>query len=200
MIASLEGILVEKRPTEALVAVGGIGLRCRISVATYAALPEPGDTVRLVTHLIAREEGLDLYGFLTEGERLLFLMLQGVSGVGPRMAQGILSGLSVEEFMRAVGAEDVGTLTAVKGIGRTTAERLILELKDRRPQLAETIGTGPPPAAVGEPAWLQESVLALRSLGYVQADAERAVRRAADQIEAEPTVEAVVKRALTLTR
>lgn len=200
MIATVRGTLLSKHPAEALVEVGGIGLRCRISLATYAGLPDLGEEVSLVTRLVVRDDGMDLYGFTTEAERTLFILLQGVSGVGPRMAQGVLSGLSVEEFARALATDDLAALTSVKGIGRKTAERLVLELRDKLPHLEEATGRDATPRAGGGPGFQEEAVLALRSLGYAQADAERAVRRALDDLEEGPSLEAVVKRALTLTR
>jgi Holliday junction DNA helicase RuvA len=202
MITYLKGTLTSRHPAEAIVEVGGVGLHCRISLATFQALPPEGEQVELVTKLVMRDDGLDLYGFATRAERTLFSMLQGVSGVGPRMAQGILSGLTVEEFARALSTDDLVTLTAIKGVGRKTGERLILELKDKIPQLeaetGATLDAGIP--ASDTPGWEPEAVLALRSLGYGQSEAERAVRNALDGLEGEPTVESVVKRALTLTR
>ena len=202
MIAYLKGILASRHPTEAIVDVGGVGMHCRISLATFAALPAEGEQVELLTKLISRDDGIDLYGFATEGERTLFTLLQGVSGVGPRMAQGVLSGLTVEEFARAVAVEDLASLTAIKGVGRKTAERLILELKDKLPHIEAATGTSieVPEMEEGLPEWKVEAILALRSLGYAAHEAERAVGMAAEEIEGEPTVERVVKRALTLTR
>ncbi|MFO7768851.1 MAG: Holliday junction branch migration protein RuvA [bacterium] len=201
MIAYLDGKLVTKRPTEAIVEVGGVGMRCRISLTTYADLPSAGAGVRILTRMVVREDGMDLYGFSSEAERTLFGLLQGVSGVGPRMAQGVLSGLSAREFARALAVEDLAALTSIKGVGRKTAERLILELKDKLPELEEVTGEPLPEGAEEEPVSDEdEAVLALRSLGYAPADAQRAVRRALEGLEGEAGVEAVVKRALTLTR
>ena len=118
------------------------------------------------------------------------------------MAQGVLSGLTVEEFARAVATEDLVSLTSIKGIGRKTAERLILELKDKLPHLEEVSGAPVSPIDRGEAvtSWENEAVLALRSLGYSTQEAERAVRQAVQDLEGDPTVESVVKRALTLAR
>ncbi len=203
MISYLKGTLAVKHPTEAVVEVGGVGMHCRISLTTYADLPEVGSHVRLVTQMVVRDDVIDLYGFISEAERMLFGLLKGVSGVGPRMAQGILSGLSVEEFARALATENLATLTAVRGVGRKTAERLVLELKEKLPHLEEVTGVPVPSGVepvVEVPAWQEEAVLALSSLGYSVTDAEGAVRRALAELEGEPTVETVVKRALTLAR
>ncbi len=202
MIAYLKGVLTSRHPTRAIIDVGGVGMHCRISLATFAVLPAEGEQVELLTKMISRDDGIDLYGFATEGERTLFTLLLGVSGVGPRMAQGVLSGLTVEEFARAVAVEDLASLTAVKGVGRKTAERLILELKDKLPYIEAASGTSieVPGLESGLPDWKVEAILALRSLGYAAHEAERAVATASDELEGEPTVERVVKRALTLTR
>jgi Holliday junction DNA helicase RuvA len=135
MIAWIEGTLVARHPTVADVQVGGVALHCRISLTTYAALPQEGERVRLQTVLIVRDDGIELFGFAGQAERTLFGLLREVSGVGPRMAQGILSGLSVEELVRALADGDLVTLTAVKGVGRKTAERLVLELREKLPRL-----------------------------------------------------------------
>jgi Holliday junction DNA helicase RuvA len=203
VISSLRGKLVSRHPAEAIIEVAGVGFRCRISLTTYSALPDEGEEASLLTELVIRDDGADLYGFAEEAERTLFGLLTGVSGVGPRMAQGILSGLSVEEFARALAAEDLVTLTGIKGVGRKTAERLVLELKEKLPHLTEV--TGESVQVTEEPegekaTWQEEAVLALRSLGYGTGEAESAVRRALEQMEGEPTVEALVKRALTLAR
>lgn len=203
MISYLKGTLAAKHPTEAVVEVGGVGMRCRISLATFAALPEVGSPVHLVTQMVVRDDGIDLYGFFSEAERILFGLLKGVSGVGPRMAQGILSGLSVEEFAQALATENLAVLTSIRGVGRKTAERLVLELKEKLPRLEEVTGRPIPRELEPEeevPPWEEEAVLALRSLGYGASDAEAAVRRALAALEGEPTVESVVKRALTLAR
>jgi Holliday junction DNA helicase RuvA len=202
MIAHIRGRLVERHPTDAVVEVGGIGLHCHISLATFAVLPDVGEEVELVTAMVVREDSIDLYGFAEKAERALFELLQGVSGVGPRMAQGILSGLTVEEFARAIATEDLVALTAIKGVGRKTAERLVLELKDRLAQLEEFSlePVSVPEGGAVSPSWEEEAVLALRSLGYATQEAERAVSKAARDLEEEPTVEIIVKRALTLAR
>jgi len=203
MISYLKGTLAAKHPTEAVIEVGGVGMRCRISLATFAALPEVGSPVHLVTQMVVRDDGMDLYGFFSEAERILFGLLKGVSGVGPRMAQGILSGLSVEEFAQALATENLAVLTSIRGVGRKTAERLVLELKEKLPRLEEVTGRPIPRELEPEeevPPWEEEAVLALRSLGFGASDAEAAVRRALAALEGEPTVESVVKRALTLAR
>ncbi len=203
MISFVEGTLASKHPTGAIVEIGGVGLRCLISLTTYAELPEEGEPVRLVTELVTRDDGIDLYGFSSEAERVLFRLLRGVSGVGSRMAQGILSGLSVEEFAKALATGDLVALTSIRGVGRKTAERLILELKEKVPSLVEVTGEAVPEevAGAGEGIpFLDEAVLALRSLGYSASEAQNAVERALAASEEEPTLESLVKSALTLTR
>ena len=203
MISYVEGTLASKHPTESVVDVGGVGIRCLTSLTTYVELPEVGEPVRLVTELVSRDDGIDLYGFSSEAERLLFRLLRGVSGVGSRMAQGILSGLSVEEFAKALATGDLAALTSIRGVGRKTAERLILELKEKVPSLEEVTGGSVPGETVPETEaipWVEEAVLALRSLGYSALEARSAVERALAGSEEEPTLESLVKSALTLTR
>jgi len=203
MISYIEGTLSSKHPTESIVAVGGVGIRCLTSLTTYTELPEEGEPVRLVTELVSRDDGIDLYAFTSEAERLLFRLLRGVSGVGSRMAQGILSGLSVEEFAKALATGDLATLTSIRGVGRKTAERLVLELKEKVPSIEEVTGASIPGDALPETEetpQVEEAVLALRSLGYSAPEARSAVERALAGSEEEPTLESLVKSALTLTR
>ncbi|MFC1500333.1 Holliday junction branch migration protein RuvA [Candidatus Zixiibacteriota bacterium] len=202
MISFIEGTLTSKHPTESIVAVGGVGIRCLTSLTTYVELPDEGEPVRLVTELVSRDDGIDLYGFSSEAERLLFRLLRGVSGVGSRMAQGILSGLSVEEFAKALATGDLVALTSIRGVGRKTAERLLLELKEKVPSIEEVTGgltSGEVVTEIEETPLLEEAVLALRSLGYSAPEARNAVERALAGSEEEPTLESLVKSALTLT-
>ena len=128
MYDHIEGELVFKSPAQAVIAAGGVGYRFSIPISTFAALPERG-RAKLLTYLHVREDVLKLFGFASEKERKLFVRLIGVSGIGPGTAMAILNGLSVDEFRRAVAAEEVSTLCGVKGIGRKTAERVIVELR-----------------------------------------------------------------------
>lgn len=172
MIAFITGKLAAKSPTWAVVETAGVGFHVFIPVSSFNALGPAGSDVRLLTHLHVREDALHLYGFATEAERRLFLLLISVSGVGPKLAQGILSGISVEEFEAAVRAQDAAALVKVPGVGRKTADRLVLELRDK-------IGDAPAagPAGAASPVE-EEAVLALVSLGYKRVQAQEAVRKA----------------------
>ncbi len=174
MIARLTGRLVVKAPEALIVDVHGVGYRVHVSLTAFAALPIEGAEVTLGIHTHLRETALELFGFVSPIEQALFGALIGVSGIGPRMALNILSGLPAEELSEALGAGDVTRLVAVPGVGKRTAERLIVELQDRVRALQAT------PAAPGRGSVSgdAEAVSALVNLGYRQHEAERAVRAA----------------------
>ncbi len=165
MIGFLRGVLAAKHPPVLLVDVGGVGYELEAPMSTFYELPEVGETVRLVTHLSVREDAHVLYGFASEAERSLFRGLIRVSGVGPRIALAILSGISVEGFARCVRTEDSASLVKVPGIGKKTAERLIVEMRDR---LGAGDGlTGAPAEAGPGPATAEDEAYgALVALGY----------------------------------
>jgi holliday junction DNA helicase RuvA len=192
MIAYVQGRLTAKTPTAIVVETGGIGLQLTIPLSTYEALGEVGREVRVLSYLHVREDALQLFGFSTENERRLFLLLLSVTGIGPKVAQGILSGISVDGFESAVRRQDVPALVKVPGVGKKTAERLVLELRDK---IGE-IGTGGSETVLsGRSGILEEAVLALVSLGYKRAQAQEAVQ-AVIQGEAAPALETVLRRAL----
>ncbi len=177
MIGRLHGVLLRKEPPALLVDVGGVGYELEAPMTTFYELPAVGEMVTLYTHLVVREDAHLLYGFAREGQRRLFRELLKVNGVGPRVALAVLSGLSDEEFRRCVAEEDIARLTKVPGIGRKTAERLVIELRDKLS--AEVAGpvpasAAPGPAAPADP--VSEAVSALVSLGYKPNEASRAVR------------------------
>jgi holliday junction DNA helicase RuvA len=173
LIGHLRGKLSAKHPPLLLVEVGGIGYEVEAPMSTFYGLPAVGDEVSLHTHMVVREDAHILFGFGTERERSLFRELIKVSGVGPRIALGILSGASVEEFHRSVEARDVASLTRIPGIGRKTAERLIVEMRDR----LETLGGAPfavgPGGAQAQGSPQAEAFSALVSLGYKPAEVTR---------------------------
>jgi holliday junction DNA helicase RuvA len=170
MIARLVGRLAQKSPEALIVDVHGVGYRVMVSLNAFAALPEQGAEVALGIHTHLRETALELFGFLTADEQALFGALITVSGVGPRMALNILSGMPAADLRDALAAGNVNRLIAIPGVGKRTAERLIVELQDRVRKLAATApadGRGPLDG---------EAVSALVNLGYRTPDAERAVR------------------------
>lgn len=180
MIGSLRGILAHKEPPFLVVDVGGVGYELEAPLSTCFRLPAVGEPVQLRTHLLVREDQHTLFGFATDGERRLFRDLLKVSGVGAKTALGVLSGMNVESFVRAVEAEDVASLVRLPGIGRKTAERLIIEMRDRvrRPGLAEP-GEGAP-AAPADPRG--EALDALVALGYKPPEARRMLDRVPESV------------------
>jgi Holliday junction DNA helicase RuvA len=193
MISELRGTLIEKSPAGIVVDVGGVGFRLLVPLSTYRELPDEGTAVRLLTHLHVKEDALDLFGFATPEERAIFLALVSVSGIGPKLALAILSGLSPEVFHRAVVEEDLGLLTSISGIGRKTAQRIIVELKEKLSgmDVSSIGGTGAPGA--GEEG---DAVLALVSLGVRRAVAREAVLRVQREAGCELPVEELIRRAL----
>lgn len=192
MIARLEGVLAEKRPDGVLLDVSGVGYEVRISLLTFLALPEEGKTVRLRVHTHVREDAFHLYGFLGEDERALFRQLLGISGIGPKLALAILSGLPPEPLVRAIRAGEVSRLTAIPGVGKKTAERIVVELRDK---LAAVTAAAPGPQA--QPADVEHAtVSALVNLGYPQAHAEKAARRALEGLPEGARLESAIVEAL----
>ncbi len=180
MIASLSGKLTEKRPTEVVVDVSGVGYRVFIPTSTYDSLPEAGSPVSLLTHLIVREDALTLYGFASSGERSIFELLIGVSGVGPKTAQALLSRVNAAELRDLVAAGDVQILTSIPGVGRKTAERLVVELRDKMATLEVAGGAANPLGGASDVAAAAraDALAALEQLGFNRAAAERSLRKA----------------------
>ncbi len=196
MITFLEGVLVEKDPTRIVLNVGGVGYELFIPLSSYDRLPSPGQPCRILTYDHVREDLHALYGFLTADERRMFLMLLDVSGIGPKLAMTALSGLSVRDLTAAVAQADVKRLSSVSGIGKKTAERIVVELKDK-------LGAGEAMEAITgaaadspETARMRDAILALISLGYKQADAQKVVRDAVGKLKPSASVEDVVRKAL----
>jgi Holliday junction DNA helicase RuvA len=175
LIAHLAGRLLRKSPQEVVVDVSGVGYRVFIPLSTFYRLGEPGDEARLRVHTHVRDDALALYGFLTAEEQGLFERLIEVSGVGPKLALNILSGIEATELGAALRGSDVARLTRVPGVGRKTAERLILELKDKIPAAANAEAPLPETASS---ALKEDLVSALANLGYSRGEAEKAADRA----------------------
>ena len=178
MIAHLRGILLEKHPNQAIVEAGGVGYDVTIPISTYTALGEPGTEVRLRIHTQVREDAIALFGFTTAQEKALFEKLTSVSGIGPKLAITVLSGIQAAELVRVIRSGEVATLVRVPGIGKKTAERMVLELRDKM----EALGSGPSlpkaaAAALMEPVEA-DVISALTNLGAQQGAAELAVHKA----------------------
>jgi Holliday junction DNA helicase RuvA len=200
MIARLRGVLIEKHPNQAIVEAGGVGYDVTIPVSTFTHLPDPGAEVRLRIHTHVREDALALYGFLTQDEKALFEKLIGVSGIGPTLAVKILSGLAAPDLIHSIRRGELDRLVRIPGIGKKTAERMVLELRDKLPAVvgdeAET------PAAETLSAIDQDVLSALLNLGCARPQAEAAVRKAkaASGPNGSSDFEPLFRRALELVR
>ena len=193
MIAFLKGVLLEKSPSEAVVDVHGVGYLVSISATTSERLPATGSEAALLVHTHVREDAIQLFGFASDEERAVFRLLIGISGVGPKMALAILSAMSVAEFRDHVLRNNLVALTAISGVGRKTAERLVIELREKLMKIDVGIGA----VADGASGARGEALLALTSLGYSRAVAEVAVRKALGDFGPNiPPVEQLVKAAL----
>jgi len=173
MIGRIRGELVEKNFPQVIVSCNGVGYEIDVPMSTFYPLPRTGEEVTLLTHLVVREDAHLLFGFLTAAERTAFRQLLKISGVGPKVALSVLSGMSVDDLSAAVAAEDAARLTRIPGIGKKTAERLVLELRDKLPKAI-------PAARAGAPEAFAESadvLNALLGLGYNEREAQAAVRQ-----------------------
>lgn len=190
MIAYLSGKLAQKGPTHLVVDVGGVGYFVHIPLSSYERVGEVGEQVHILTYLHVKEDGMELFGFATEEERELFRTLVSVSGVGPKLAQAVLSAMSPEEFRRAVVQNDLGRLTSVPGIGRKTAQRLVLELREKFGEVAPEV------VEVKGALELEEAFLALLSLGMRDSEARTALAKAKRRLGEEASVEELIREAL----
>lgn len=202
MITSVSGILVSATPLSAVIESGGLGYEIHIPVTTAERLPSPGAQTKLHTLAVYREDSATLYGFATEEERDFFrLLVEKVTGVGPKMALSVLSKLSLPTLKGAIASGDVGLLAKCPGIGKKTAERLVMELRDKlNPAELGHVPAGKGDTPVGGPPAgenkIRDAVLALTALGYKAADADKAVRQAWVALGAKASTEALIKKAL----
>lgn len=192
MIGSLRGRLASKSPPGLLLEVGGVGYELEAPMSTFFDLPPVGAEVHLLTHLVVREDAHILYGFLTDGERRLFRGLLKVSGVGPKLALAILSGISLDGFAACVSAQDIGALTRIPGVGRKTAERLLIEMRDRL-NVDSELSMPLKGTALGAEA---EAQAALMALGYKAVEATRMLKLAAAGDTGSLSTEEWIRRAL----
>jgi Holliday junction DNA helicase RuvA len=196
VITFLDGTLVGALPTQAIIDVGGVGYEVFIPLSSYDKLPPVGQSMRLLTHLHVREDAHILYGFVTAAERDLFrLLVNNVSGIGPKLALAVLSGMSVTNFKAAVVNSDTASLSKISGLGKKTAERIVLELKDKVGVTAAWEAASAARAPTPEQERTNEAVLALIALGYKQVDAHRTVRELQEKNQ-EKSTEELVKLAL----
>ena len=204
MITFLKGILAESLPDRAIIDVAGVGYECSIPTSTFDALPEEGQKVHLLTHHHVREQEQALFGFATMEERDLFrLLIDRVSGIGPKMGLAVLSGMKVADFKNFVVNADVTALSKIKGVGRKTAERIVVELKDKVGVTAAWQEARQRPSLPKGQVLANDVILALINLGYKQVEAQKAVKLALEALptgsEAEPsTLLRTALRSLTL--
>ncbi len=193
MISQLNGTLIEKTPTEIVVDCGGVGYSALVSVKTSDELPKIGEKVIIKTLLIPRDDALVLFGFLTETERNTFKLLISISGIGPKMAIGILSSIAIADFQEYIASGNANAITKLPGIGKKTAQRLILELKDK----ISLIGGSSSIFAKEQNLVKQEALSALITLGYSRALAEKSIKRAIDEMgSSEFTAEILIRNSL----
>ena len=199
MIAQLRGVLLEKHPNQAIVEAGGVGYDVTIPVSTFTHLPDVGAEIRLRIHTHVREDALALYGFLTQDEKALFEKLIAVSGIGPTLAVKILSGLAAPDLINYIRRGEVDRLVRIPGIGKKTAERMVLELRDKLPAVS---GAGPDstPSADALSPVDQDVLSALLNLGCARPQAEAAVRKAKAAGGSMMEFEPLFRRALELVR
>lgn len=201
MIAHLSGTLLSKQATSVILDVAGVGYEVTIPISTFYELEEPGANVQLRIYTHVREDALQLYGFKTARERELFLRLISVSGIGPKLGITLLSGMSADEMIASIRTNNLARLTLIPGIGRKTAERLVVELRDKvaslsSPELEEEFGTKPEAAAPRtEDAIHSDAMSALLNLGYQRSAAEKAVNAAFNE-GGDVSVESILRRSL----
>jgi Holliday junction DNA helicase RuvA len=186
MIGRIQGILVEKNFPQVIVSVNGVGYEIDVPMSTFYPLPRTGEEVTLLTHMVVREDAHLLFGFLTAPERAAFRQLLKISGVGPKVALSVLSGLSVEDLSVAVAGEDAARLTKIPGIGKKTAERLVLELRDKLPKAVPTLRAEASAAS-------SDVVNALLGLGYNEREASAAVKQLPPDLQVADAIRQALK-------
>lgn len=203
MISRLKGILLEADFTEVVIDVQGVGFALTVPLSTFDKLPLPGNEVTLFTYLQVREDALQLYGFASSEERALFkLLTAAVSGIGPKLALNVLSCVSIDAFTAAVADGDIKALSRINGIGKRTAERIVLELKDKLPAIKSPGNTDAKAARIlpRESQEAADAVSALETLGFKHDAANNAIRKVLDESgpDAAPTAEQLIRKALAL--
>jgi len=194
MITFLHGKLVESLPTQITVDVNGVGYEALIPLSSFDKLPLPGQSIKLLTQLIVREDAHTLYGFMTSEERDLFrLLIHTVSGIGPKTALNVLSGISVTAFRGAVAGGDLKSLSKISGVGKKTAERIVVELKDKIGMAGAWEAASAKHSLSADEQRINDAVLALVALGFKQIDAHDAVRGAQAMLGTQATVEELVR-------
>ena len=194
MISRLTGILAAKRAPQILIDCNGVGYEADVSMTTYYQLPEVGEQISIWTHLLIKDDSHSLIGFTGEPERKLFRQLIRINGVGPKMALTILSGIDGRQFALCIANSDVAMLTRLPGVGKKTAERLIIEMRDKIEALLSDVPAQQ--VAVGDHSIVSEAIEALQALGYRPVDAEKMISRAQQQGEKHSSASQLIKQAL----
>jgi Holliday junction DNA helicase RuvA len=200
VIAALKGVVAEKNLSDAVIDVNGVGYRVNLSLLTLSSLPDSGQAVSLRIRTVVREDALDLFGFLTRTEEELFLLLTSVSHVGPKVAMNVLSGLEVEELVAAIAKGDVARLTKIHGVGRKTAERLVLELRDKVKEISLEAKPGGKKPVLNTGGVTADLVSALINLGYKEPQAEAAAQAASERAGEGAQFELLFREALKVLR
>ena len=197
MITFLQGKLIDALPTQVTVDVNGVGYEALIPLSSFDKLPQPGQSIKLLTQLVVREDAHTLYGFMTSEERDLFrLLVHTVSGIGPKTALNVLSGISVTAFRGAVATGDLKSLSKISGVGKKTAERIVVELRDKIGMAGAWEAASAKHGLSSDEQRINDAVLALVALGFKQIDAHDSVRGAQVVLGAQATVEELVRACL----
>jgi Holliday junction DNA helicase RuvA len=196
MIAHIQGLLHFKSPEYLVIDVDGIGYQVQVPLSTFYDLPQVGSTVSLHIHTHVREDALQLFGFQSPEEKTLFIRLMGVAGIGPRLAVNILSGISPAELVESLSQNNLARLTSIPGVGRKTAERIMVEMKDKVSTLAPGLDVPVTVRTTADEAMNEDALSALINLGYKKGVAQRAVENARHRLGGEITLESLLKESL----
>lgn len=196
MIAHIQGLLHFKSPEYLVIDVDGIGYQIHVPLSTFYGLPQVGSSVSLHIHTHVREDALQLYGFQSPEEKTLFVRLISISGIGPRLAVNILSGISPVELVESLSQNNLARLISIPGVGRKTAERIMVEMRDKISTLVPGHEVTTPVKAAADEALIEDALSALLNLGYKKGVAQRAVENAKKRLEGEITLESLLKEAL----
>ena len=196
MIARIQGRLHFKSPEHLIIDLNGLGYQIQVPLSTFYELPDAGSTVALHIHTHVREDALQLYGFQSREEKQLFVQLIGISGIGPRLAVNILSGITPADFAETIYQGDLARLVSIPGVGRKTAERMMVEMRDKLPALALGQEVAEPMEVAASDAIVEDALSALANLGYKKGVAQRAIKEAQGRIRGEVNLENLLKESL----